>query len=101
MKYVELHYFPDARFVSDGFTHFVWGVYENTMLPTFRPEFGIALEVAEGAEPAPYARYNPSTNAFAAPLAPDHVADLPPFYAFEWDNEQSTWRPRPMSTPEE
>jgi hypothetical protein len=85
MRYVELHKFPDDRFVSGGFSHFVWGVFTNTQLPTFPEAFGLAVPLADGAEsPATFARFNPTTGTYADRLPDDAVEGLPPFFAAAW-----------------
>jgi len=89
MRYVELRYLPDGQFVSDGFIMFVWGSYENTQLPIFRPQFGIALDIADEAEvPQRLSLYNPETGRYAPRLADDHVPELAPYYTAVWDNRR-------------
>lgn len=92
MRFVEIHPYADARLVSGGFTHFVWSIGSADLLPVFNEQYGAAIELGEGvAGPEPYARYNPTTDTFAAPLAFDAVPGLAPYYTALWDNETMIW----------
>jgi len=93
MKYVEVHRFADDRFVSGGFTHFLWSTEDSQpALPTFPDQFGIAVEIAEDADfPAIYATYNTDTATWGDPIADNAVPELAPFWSAVWDNSSATW----------
>ena len=90
IRYAELHKFADERFVSSGYTHFVWTVCEDSFAPSLPPEYGMAV-VVEGADPTTLQRYNPTTGLYASRLADDFVPELRPFYEAVWRNDTKTW----------
>jgi len=95
VRYAELHYFADPRFVINGATLFVWGVYDlqdGSELPVFSDSYGIAIDVTGmGTVPVTYAIYNPDMQTWSAPLSNNFVSTLLPYWQALWDNEKQSW----------
>lgn len=75
MRFVETHRFADKQFVSEGFTHFAWTVSNDTVLPVFHENYGVAVVLSDDqAGPEVFARYNPETKEFVSPLSTTTVS---------------------------